>query len=362
MAAPRAKRAPPRAYNPGSIPVSREPVLTPRHASSQAKGAAALRSSRAARRTLGLLPLGALVAVLAAACATPSQRGEKLEPVRVAADVYAVLGSGGEITPDNGGRTANVAFIVGPRGVVVVDTGSSYRQGEAIIAAVRSVSDRPIVLAILTHPGPEAIFGAAAFRDRGVPVLAQRRGAELIATRCATCLENLRGSLGEDAMAGTRVVEPDRLIAGEATLDLIGRPLRLIVPPWSSVPGALAVFDATTATLIAGSLVSIHRIPDLRDADPEAWRATLVDLEATQCRHLIPGYGPLGSCADIAAFGAYFAALELRVEALLQQGVGLAELRDRCDLPPFARWDQYETLHPSNAHRTYLRLERSVFE
>lgn len=308
------------------------------------------------------LPLAALVAVLAAACATQALPVEKLEPVRVAADVYALLGSGGEITADNGGRTANVAFIVGPRGVVVVNTGISYAQGEAIIAAVQSVSNRPILLAILTHPGQEAIFGAAAFQARGIPVLAQRSGAELIAARCATCLRNLRATLGEKAMAGTRVVVPDRLIVGDETLDLIGRPLRLIAPPWSSAPGALAVFDEMTATLIAGSLVSIKRIPDLRDAQPKAWRAALVAIEATRCRHLIPGYGPVGTCADVAAFAQYFDALDLRVAALLRQGVGLAELHDRCDLPQFARWDQYQTLHPQNANRTYLRLEGSQLE
>jgi glyoxylase-like metal-dependent hydrolase (beta-lactamase superfamily II) len=244
----------------------------------------------------------------------------------------------------------------------VVDTGVSYREGEDIIAAVKSISSRPILLAILTHPGQEAIFGAAAFKARGIPVLAHRSSAELIAARCETCLRNLRSMLGEDTMAGTRVVEPDRLIAGDETLDLIGRPLRLIAPPWSSAPGAIAVFDEMTSTLIAGSLVSINRIPDLRDANPKAWRAALADIESTQCRHLIPGYGPVGTCADVAAFDHYFSALEMRVGALLKQGVSLAELREHSDLPQFARWDQYETLHPQNANRTYLRLEQLLFE
>jgi glyoxylase-like metal-dependent hydrolase (beta-lactamase superfamily II) len=300
--------------------------------------------------------------MLAAACTAQNLHAERLEPVMVAADVYALLGSGGEVTPENGGRTANVAFVVGSRGVVVVNTGISYREGEDIIAAVQSVSKRPILLAILTHPGQEAIFGAAAFQARGIPVLAHRGNAELIAARCETCLRNLRSTLGEDRMAGTRVVEPDRLIAGDETLDLIGRPLRLIAPPWSSAPGAIAVFDEMTSTLIAGSLVSIHRIPDLRDANPKAWRDALVNIESTQCRHLVPGYGAIGSCADVAAFGHYFAELESCVGALLKQGVSLAELRNHCDLPQFARWDQYETLHPQNANRTYLRLEHSQFE
>jgi glyoxylase-like metal-dependent hydrolase (beta-lactamase superfamily II) len=276
--------------------------------------------------------------------------------------VYAILGSGGEITPENGGRTANVAFVVGPGGTIVVNTGMSYRQGEEIIAAVKSISNRPIRLAILTHPSQEAIFGAAAFQARGIPVLAHRRSAELIAARCETCLRRLQSTLGEEAMAATRVVKPDRLIDGDETLELTGRPLRIIAPQSSSAPGALAVFDELTSTLIAGSLVTINRVPDMRDADPKAWRSALAQLASTRCRHLVPGYGPVGDCADIEALARYFATLDGRVEALMKEGVSLAELRDRCDLPGFARWDQYETLHRQNANYMYLRLERSQFE
>ena len=303
-----------------------------------------------------------VIGILAASCAVQSLRAAQPTATPVAPGVYAVSGSGGEITAENGGRTANIAFVVGPGGVIVVNTGISYREGEEIIVAVKSVTNRPIRLAILTHPGQEAIFGAAAFQARGIPVLAHRRSAELIAARCERCLSNLRSALGEEAMAATRVVKPDRLIDRDETLDLIGRPVRLISTQWSSAPGALAVLDERTSTLIAGSLVLTNRIPDMRDANAEAWREALADLEATRCRHLVPGYGPVGSCADIAAFARYLAALEIRVETLLNDGVSLAELRDRCDLPEFARWDQYEMLHPQNANHTYLRLERSQFK
>jgi len=276
--------------------------------------------------------------------------------------VYVLRGTGGEITPENAGRVANAAFIVGPDGVLVVDTGISYRHGEAIIAAVEGITGRPIRLAVLTHPGQEAIFGAAAFQARGIPVLAHRRAAELMAARCETCLRNLRSTLGEEAMGAARVVKPDRLIDGDFVLELIGRPVRLIAPPWSSSPGAIAVLDESTSTLITGDLVSIRRIPNLRDADPQAWRATLDRLASLRCRHLVPGFGPVATCADIAAFARYFGALEARVDALLKAGVGLSELRARSELPEFAAWDQYDALHAQNASYVYLRLERRQFE
>lgn len=304
----------------------------------------------------------AIAGMLAGLCAAYDASAVPPTPLEVAPGVYALLGSGGDVTPENGGRIANVAFFVGPDGVIVVDTGISYRHGEEIISAVKTVSNRPIRLAILTHPSQEAIFGAAAFQARGIPVLAHRRGAELIAARCETCLRNLRSVLGAEAMAGTRVVKPDRLIDDNETVELIGRPLRLIAHPSASAPGAIAVFDEQTSTLIAGNLVSVNRVPNLRDSNPKAWGDALAQLTSLRCRHLVPAYGPIRTCTDIAAFAQYLTALESRVEALVKGGVSLAELRDRCDLPEFVSWDQYDSLHRQNANYVYLRLERSQFE
>jgi len=279
----------------------------------------------------------------------------------VAPGVYVIAGEPGEIGPANLGRIANAAFVVGPRGVVVVESGVSLRHGEAIIAAVRAVTPRPIVLVIVTHASQEVLFGAAAFQARGVPVLMHRDAAALMAARCENCLRTLVATLGAQAMVGTRVVTPDRTVTKTTIIDVIGRPLRLIAPRDSSSPGALAVYDAKSRTLIAGDLVTIDRIPDMRDADGNPWRAALAALAATGCRHLIPALGNPGTCADIRRLDGYFAALDERVRDLLASGVGLADVARRAEMPQFARWDGYAALHAANANRAYLAVERTGF-
>lgn len=304
----------------------------------------------------------ALVALLAAVIGTTTAAAAPIAPERAANGVYWLRGAGGEIDAGNGGRIANVAFVVGTRGVAVIDSGVSYREGEDIIAAVRSVSEQPIRLVILTHPSQEVVFGAGAFQDRGIAVLAHRASAELIASRCDACLARLRQALGEDAMASTRVPKVDRMIESDEIIDTIGRRLRVIATGASSAPGAIAVLDEQTSTLMAGSLVSVRRVPDLRDADVAGWRAAFATLRATRCARLIPAYGPLGTCADIEPFARYFDALDTRVRELLRERVGLVDLAQRAQLPQFADWDQYAVLHPANANRTYLRLERQAFD
>lgn len=311
---------------------------------------------RAQCRLLALVPgmCASVCGAIGPAFGTPA-------PVVVARGVYALMGQPGEIAPANLGRVANVAFVVGPRGVVVVESGVSFRHGEEIIAAVARITRKPIRLVVITHPSQEVVFGAAAFQARGIPVWMHRSGAAQMAARCQTCLETLRAELGERTMAGSRVVQPDRLVDESQPLDIIGRRLTLIAPGGREAPGTLALWDATTGTLIGGSLVSIDRVPDLRDGDGKGWPDALAALKATQCSHLVPALGRIGSCADIDALARYFSALDGRVRTLLAEGVGLAELPARCDLPEFAAWDGYASLHVQNANRAYLRMEREMF-
>jgi alkyl sulfatase BDS1-like metallo-beta-lactamase superfamily hydrolase len=53
--------------------------------------------------------------------------------VQVADSVYAFIGDLGEVGAANGGDIGNSGFIVGSSGVIVIDTGISYRHGKAMI-------------------------------------------------------------------------------------------------------------------------------------------------------------------------------------------------------------------------------------
>ncbi len=303
----------------------------------------------------------AAVIVLALSCASGFADAAEHKTIRIAEGIYAVR----PVTQHGRGEAipkGNALFVIGRTGVAVIDTGISWRAGVEVMSAVRGVTRQPIRLVILTHPGQEAIFGAAAFQARGIPVLMQRDAAALMAGRCEACLRNLTASLGDDAMAATRVAVPDRLIDGDEVIDTIGRRLRVIAPAWSSAPGALAVFDERTSTLIAGSLVSIRSVPDTRDADARGWRDALATLAATRCRHLVSTFGAVGRCADIDSFARYFNDLETRVATLLREGTGLAEVGERSGMPQYAGWERYEELHRANASRAYLRLERALFD
>lgn len=279
-------------------------------------------------------------------------------PTMVAPGVYVLTGDIGEIAPQNRGVVGNAGFVVGETGVLVVDTGVSFRYGQEMLATIQRTTPLPVQLVVLTTPIQEFHFGAAAFQDRGVPILAHRKAAELIAERCETCLKRLRVTLGEDEMKGSRVIVPDRLIDESRAMTIGGRVIDLLYFGRASAPGDLAVFDRSSGVLFAGGLVSVDRIPRLRDGDLDGWIAALEQLERIPARIVVPGHGPIGTRDAARATLVYLRALKSRVEALYRAHASLSDALGTADLPAFRTWSLYGTMHPENVQHLYLQLER----
>ena len=308
------------------------------------------------RRRLGRR-LAALGLALARPLARASAGEPELRPAEVAQGIYALIGATGEAGPENGGRIGNSGFLVGPDGTIVVNTGSSYAHGRQLIELAERTGGRPVVLAVLLQPLQEFVMGSAAFAERGIPVLAHAATAQLVTARCDTCLANLKRLLGEDALRGTRVLRPTQTIAASQTRRVAGRALRLWHPGWAATPGDLVLVDEASGVAFAGALVSVHRIPELRDADLAGWRRALHALERLPVRRLVPGYGPVTDLGALEPQRAYFDALEQQARTLLESGASLLDAAQDPDLPAYADWDLYARAHPRNLQQTYLRLE-----
>lgn len=300
------------------------------------------------------IALGALLALfVTVSAAEPASRATE-----VAKGVYMMQGAPGEVDESNLGRVGNAGFIVGETGVVAIDTGTSYRHGVALLAAIERISTKPIRLAIVTHTRQEFLFGAAAYRERGIPLHMHRKAAALMAARCESCLKTLKRSLGEDAMAGTAMWKPDVEFDKPHTIDAIGRPLRVLHYGHSSGPGDIAVLDSKSGVLFAGGLLDWQRIPDVQDADLQVWKTALGELRKLGLRSVVPGHGALAPPRAIDAVERYLARLEARLVELLKKGAALSEVPDSVVLRDFKDWDQYDTIHRRNASVVFVRLER----
>lgn len=313
---------------------------------------------RAFARRLAILTI---VVVLLALAAPRPAAAQTLTPEPVAPEVYAFVGALAEPAPENRGFVANQGFIVGDTGVIVIDTGASHAHGEAMLAAIRRVTDKPVVLVINTHPGAERVLGNSAFAALGVPILAHRDAARFMAANCRTCLENLNAVLGEALMAGTTIAAPTALVDGTTTLKIAGRTLEVLHFGWTRA-GDVAVFDRASGALFTGDLVCLDRVPQVRDAHLDNWLAALEALRRLPIRVLVPGRGPISSPQRITEVQTYLEDLRAAVQARYDRGDSLSEAIDNASVHAFRGWALYPLLHPGNVHHLYLELERQALE
>ena len=306
---------------------------------------------------MGLLPriLRWNIAALAA-FSLALHADEALRPQHVAGGVYAFIGETGDISTGNRGFIGNSGFIVGPAGVIVVDTGSSYRHGRRMLEAIARITAKPVELVVITHAVQEFVFGSRAFDERGIPILAHRETAKLMKARCEHCLQRLKPLLGAE-LDGTRLVLPGREIEASTSIEAGGRTLQLIYLGWASTPGDLAVLEPQSGVLFAGGMVSTGHIPDIRDSDFEGWQRALGRLRETNPAYVVPGHGPVGGPGAISQTADYLDALDAKVKSLYGESSSLMESVERAVLPAYRDWALYASTQRQNALHRYLQLE-----
>lgn len=313
------------------------------------------RSDRVRQAVRARLPT-VLTALLITVLASLPAIAQQPQTRRVADNVYALVGAADKVTRHNRGRVANAGFIVGPSGVVVIDTGVSYRHGKQILAAIREVTDLPIELVILTHAVREFVFGAAAFEEVGVKIAAHSETRNLMQARCAQCLVHLVEELGAE-MDSSRLVLPNVLLDDTLRIEVGGIALEMLFYGWAATPGDVAVLHRETGTVFAGGLVSANHVPVIRDADFDGWQNALEALLRMPVRHVVPGFGPVSDQQAIRDTARYLRALDTRARALYEESASLLEAVDQAHIAEFAQWHAYDPNHRRNALHRRLQLE-----
>lgn len=299
----------------------------------------------------------AIYALLVAACAAAPAEAARLAVVEVAPGIFVHVAPHEDFTPANRGGIGNLAFVVGTEAVAVIDAGGSPAVGRDWLETVRAHTDRPIRWLILTHVHPDHVFGAQAFADVGAEIIGHARLPEALAARFAAYAANLRALLGA-AFEEPRLPRVQRTVAPESplTLDLGGRTLELRAWPTAHTDTDLTVFDTATATLIAGDLLFVERLPVI-DGSLLGWLEVLADLAVLPAAQAVPGHGPASVPfpAALAPERAYLEQLRDAVRDRIRRGVPLSDAVASIRAP--SGWRLVEPNHGRNVTAAYAELE-----
>jgi quinoprotein relay system zinc metallohydrolase 2 len=182
----------------------------------------------------------------------------------------------------------NVSFIVGSKGIAVIDTGGSLKTGQALREAIRQVSELPILYVINTHVHPDHIFGNAAFIQDKATFVGHEKLPDAMERRRENYLRINQQWLGA-AFAGSEIVKPSLLVKTTANLDLGDRTLLLTAYPVAHTNTDLTVLDKKSSTLWTGDLLFVERTPSI-DGDIKGWLAVINELKNNEAEFAIPGH------------------------------------------------------------------------
>lgn len=211
---------------------------------------------------------------------------------RVAEGVHVHLGQIAQFENSPDGWIANLGFVEGNDSIAVIDAGASRAQGQALFAAIRAVSDKPITHLVVTHMHPDHAFGADVFREAGATVVGHDRLGDALRTRGPVYLDNLTRLYGPAAMIGTTITLPDVAVAGGLDIDLGGRILTLTAVPAAHSDSDLTVLDRATGTFFAGDLV-FRGLTPIVDGSLPGWLDWLDRPRAEG--PVVPGHGPVAA-------------------------------------------------------------------
>jgi cyclase len=307
-------------------------------------------------------PIAALILVLIVPRLADSQTGEgpygnQYSINKLTNDIYTLTWV---LTPGIP-AIGNSTFIIGEDDVIVVDTGLSRAGGEAILAGLRRLTNKPVSMVINTHWHGDHIFGNQAFhqafpsarfaahpetrqgiitgesdyRDTNRPKT-EARIAELRAKSArsdAETRELARAEMQIEAWQGDYVL-PDLLVDGHLTVMQGTRQLELLHLGHANTKGDLVIHLPAERIAISGDM-AITPIPFAFFSSPRAWIHTLNRLASLDVDTLVPGHGPpLSGKQFIRDLQSMLQSIVDQVDAGMSSGKDLDALKASVTLTP----------------------------
>ena len=287
--------------------------------------------------------------------------GVQLQTQELAPGVYALISSRPPV--DNSG------FIVGENGVLVIDAHINGTMARQIQAAVRAVTDLPILYLVNTNYHGDHTFGNYAFPAE-TKIVAHRKTAEAMANfEQEKAL--LLPTVGGDATVFDGVVPrlPDVTFETSLRLDLGGRVVELHHFGHGNTPGDTVVYVPEAKTAWTGNLVlGAKSIPWAIEGQSQAYLETIARLAASlDIETIVGGHILMTPGGTLASYLGYLSGHIRSVRKAIASGQTLEQTLaslplEETYLPPAdsplaAARPLMQGFHLWNVKKTYLELK-----
>jgi quinoprotein relay system zinc metallohydrolase 2 len=288
---------------------------------------------------------------------TASAHAQSFQLENVADGIYVHHGQHQDLAEGYEGDISNIGFVIGSKGIAVIDTGGTFKVGQRLRQAIRQLSDKPILYVINTHVHPDHIYGNAAFSEDQPVFVGHHKLAGAMELRKDIYTRMHESWLGAE-FEGSTMIKPTLSVEDEMTLDLGDRQLKLQAYPVAHTNTDLTVTDSKTGTLWTGDLLFVERTPSI-DGDIKGWIAVTEQLGKLQSKLAIPGHGPVSRDLTSALNDQhrYLSTLLADVRASIRDGKGMEHAMDTAAASESGNWVLFETVNRRNVNTIYPGLE-----
>jgi len=294
----------------------------------------------------------------AAAFAVPAfAHAQALEVQPVTNNVWAIVGEKEQRRPENLANNATFGLVVTSQGAVLIDPGGSWKGAEALQAAIRTVTDQPVIYVINSGGQDHRWLGNSYWQAQGATVIASEAAVDDQRTRGSLQLTALSSLLG-DALEGTEPSYADVTFADEYILEFGDLTIEIKHPGPAHTPGDSFVWVPSYDTVFTGDIVYVERILGIGDQSSIAhWPAAFEAIEATGAAHLVPGHGQATTMQQARADTYdYLMNLRSKIGTLIDADGDIMDA-PKVDQSAFGYLEQFEALAGRNAQTAYQQME-----
>jgi len=302
------------------------------------------------------------LALLALVCHSSLAADLVLQPLRVAPDVYAIVGDLDGQSYTNDGLNNNLGFVVGSDGVLVINSGPSVRVAHALHTAIQKITAKPIRWVVNVNSQSHYWLGNDYFKKLGVPILANTAAHKLMQDLGAGQLQAAQGVL-KDKAAGTVLAYPSETIDTQRTLQLGKTKIELLHFGSAHTAGDLIVWLPQQKILFAGDIVFTQRmLAVLPLGNSGAWVKAFDQAMALKPHLIVPGHGkPTDSKTATRDTRDYLMTLRNGAQVILAKNGSLQDAVAKTNQSKFSYLLNFELLAKRNMNQVFTEMEHESF-
>ena len=222
---------------------------------------------------------------------TSAQAEYAMQIEKVADNVYAIVGELNQRSAENYANNATFGVIVSNQGVILVDSGGSYKGAQQIEKLIKTISDQPVKIVINTGGQDHRWWGNGYFKQKGAHIISSKTAFNDQKKRSSEQYRALNRFLGEH-IKGSKAVYADETFDDSLELKFGGEKLILVYAGPAHTKGDIFVWMPDKKVMFSGDIVFTDRMLGPGPAaDTASWLNVFETMVSYQPDIIVPGHG-----------------------------------------------------------------------